>query len=404
MVSLSNFIELCGELFHKFDSRSEHIDTFRLLILFLYYRSGSNTFIASKLNESINGAELHREQHLTPEIDCMCKLWFKLIKDYGNPSLLAPNEGPEIIDRFYRAVKFNAQSLPVPNVPATSILCLFDCVSKLNHSCRPNAQILYNNAGGVVRAHVVATTDIARGAEICISYLSALGLPVDSRRQLLQQAFHFRCECCRCINEANHIQAIFMFPSSSDVRSLHALISSSIDDDILVGKNVGAFVSLLKHGVLEGMLADGESLDRSVDAYRVYDFAIKAFVILRTQLQRLSASSSNENSVIILKCHLIQISHILSNILSAFGSEYSNDRLMIIIYGVGIASKVRPAEIKDNDIMKAIHDIISEANRVLNFSLSVVGTPDSCGPSTAARTYQQFKKTVELVRVLFGDF
>jgi hypothetical protein len=173
----------------------------------------------------------------------------------------------------------------------------------------------------------------------------------------------------------------------------------------LVEKNVGAFLSFLKHGDLEELRVDGETHDRSIDAIRVFDFASKAFLILKGQFQRHSGCSNNENpSIATLKCKLIQTSYVLSSVLFAVGSEYSNDRLMIIMYGVGIASKIRSAEIKDSDIIKSINKIISEANRVLNFHLSIVNASDSRARAlgTAAYAYEQLRKSVESVRVALG--
>ena len=82
---------------------------------------------------------------------------------------------------------------------------VYDIISRINHSCDPNAVIQLNsqsgsssNDGGEKMA-VRAATDIAPGEEIYISYLSTL-LYADcpTRRQALREAKHFTCRCSRC--------------------------------------------------------------------------------------------------------------------------------------------------------------------------------------------------------------
>ncbi|KAI3629590.1 hypothetical protein MIR68_012412 [Amoeboaphelidium protococcarum] len=109
--------------------------------------------------------------------------------------------------------------------------------SKLNHSCVPNAQVLFTENNSNLR--VVALRDIAAGEEICISYIddccseedsddqqdvngdddmatemdhdyedvdgeqedSEDGEPATTRRDRLEMYYNFVCNCEKCIRE-----------------------------------------------------------------------------------------------------------------------------------------------------------------------------------------------------------
>jgi hypothetical protein len=83
-------------------------------------------------------------------------------------------------------------------------------ISRINHSCNPNAVILHDsgsnhNTGTTEdnkdddRQTVVAAADIAIGEEISISYLGILLYTERSVRQAsLRQNKHFNCHCSRC--------------------------------------------------------------------------------------------------------------------------------------------------------------------------------------------------------------
>ncbi|KAF9432142.1 hypothetical protein BGZ76_011206 [Entomortierella beljakovae] len=63
-----------------------------------------------------------------------------------------------------------------------------------NHSCRPNAIVMYERQVQIVRA----IEDIEPGQEICTSYVDN-GVQRAERRQLLREKYFFDCLCPRCI-------------------------------------------------------------------------------------------------------------------------------------------------------------------------------------------------------------
>jgi SET domain-containing protein len=70
--------------------------------------------------------------------------------------------------------------------------------SKLNHACSPNAHVV---SGSFVDAsiEVVALTDVALGAELCVSYTDPKLTHTQRRRHLLNNHF-FVCNCADCVS------------------------------------------------------------------------------------------------------------------------------------------------------------------------------------------------------------
>lgn len=62
-----------------------------------------------------------------------------------------------------------------------------------NHSCRPNAIVMYEAQTQIVRA----LEDITPGQEVCTSYVDN-GVQRKERRQLLAEKYYFHCMCPRC--------------------------------------------------------------------------------------------------------------------------------------------------------------------------------------------------------------
>jgi hypothetical protein len=80
---------------------------------------------------------------------------------------------------------------------------LYAQLSRVNHSCKPNAKRLHDGhgGGGVI---VKAARDINKGDEVLISYFGDTdkGLSVEMRRKRLQADFSFFCMCSLCKREA----------------------------------------------------------------------------------------------------------------------------------------------------------------------------------------------------------
>lgn len=75
--------------------------------------------------------------------------------------------------------------------------------SKINHSCRPNAEIRFPYSNNLLQ--VVALRDITADEEICISYLDEcqINRSRHSRQRRLQENYLFLCDCEKCQEEIN---------------------------------------------------------------------------------------------------------------------------------------------------------------------------------------------------------
>ncbi|GAV76218.1 SET domain-containing protein/zf-MYND domain-containing protein [Cephalotus follicularis] len=71
---------------------------------------------------------------------------------------------------------------------------LYPVVSIINHSCLPNAVLVFEGRLAVVRA----VHHILKGAEVSISYIETAGSTV-TRQKALREQYHFTCRCPRCI-------------------------------------------------------------------------------------------------------------------------------------------------------------------------------------------------------------
>ncbi|CDJ54173.1 zinc finger MYND domain-containing protein, putative [Eimeria brunetti] len=68
---------------------------------------------------------------------------------------------------------------------------------QFNHSCFPNAAVVFGGASGPLEMAVVASRSIMRGEEICISYVSPAAVRQE-RRNKLYFAYAFTCTCTLC--------------------------------------------------------------------------------------------------------------------------------------------------------------------------------------------------------------
>lgn len=75
--------------------------------------------------------------------------------------------------------------------------------SKINHSCRPNAEITFPHSNHTLA--VVAENVINVGDEILISYLDECNLNRSrhSRQKVLMENYLFVCNCPKCEAELN---------------------------------------------------------------------------------------------------------------------------------------------------------------------------------------------------------
>eukprot|EP00668_Euglena_longa_P038445 GGOE01049451.1.p1 GENE.GGOE01049451.1~~GGOE01049451.1.p1 ORF type:complete len:451 (-),score=125.20 GGOE01049451.1:43-1317(-) len=78
---------------------------------------------------------------------------------------------------------------------STQGIALYPLHSSINHSCAPNAEVVFEGPDAEVM--VRAVRPILAGEEVCISYINLDG-DRDLRQWLLEHCYLFRCQCTRC--------------------------------------------------------------------------------------------------------------------------------------------------------------------------------------------------------------
>ncbi|CDJ40263.1 zinc finger MYND domain-containing protein, putative [Eimeria tenella] len=90
---------------------------------------------------------------------------------------------------------------------------------RFNHSCLPNAAVVFGGPRGPLEMAIYASRSIASGEEICISYVSAAA-PREERRRRLLLAYGFNCTCALCCSCSSEPAAGSSSSSSSSGRSV----------------------------------------------------------------------------------------------------------------------------------------------------------------------------------------
>ncbi|KAF9586394.1 hypothetical protein BGW38_005825 [Lunasporangiospora selenospora] len=123
-----------------------------------------------------------------------------------------------------------------------------------NHSCRPNAIVMYEGQVQVVKA----LEDIEPGQEVCTSYVDN-GVQRTERRALLKEKYYFDCQCPRCSDEEDKVFKDSMMlaetkrteePSGEETTLAHT--GFRILDDLIEGDQDGP----------PGLKVDGEWLTK----------------------------------------------------------------------------------------------------------------------------------------------
>jgi len=86
---------------------------------------------------------------------------------------------------------------------------LFNSVCLFNHSCAPNAHLIFDAHNGC-RALIVATAKVPKGSSVTISY----GIDLDStddfdrREEMLEKELGFECKCLACLSKLDGLKSL----------------------------------------------------------------------------------------------------------------------------------------------------------------------------------------------------
>ncbi|KAF8157108.1 hypothetical protein B0H34DRAFT_849014 [Crassisporium funariophilum] len=88
--------------------------------------------------------------------------------------------------------------------------CVSPLVALINHSCDPNAVVVFPRSGGDSRKdqeplmQVIALRNIGPDEEILTAYVDTT-LPRGRRQRLLEETYHFKCRCSLCLLANNQV-------------------------------------------------------------------------------------------------------------------------------------------------------------------------------------------------------
>ncbi|KAI0635233.1 SET domain-containing protein [Trametes polyzona] len=121
----------------------------------------------------------------------------------GSPAELQPyglNSAGDLVDLISR---FTTNTFTLTSFSLTPIgICVAPSVAFANHSCNPNAVIVFPRTPGTPSSkepslNLIALRDIAPGKEVRISYVDTT-LPKRLRQQELAETYNFTCQCKVC--------------------------------------------------------------------------------------------------------------------------------------------------------------------------------------------------------------
>jgi hypothetical protein len=101
----------------------------------------------------------------------------------------------EVYARIVGILHLNTFSLDHSDAKKSESSALFHHASFINHSCDPNVAMDKVDTDGNVR--LSCRRPVLPGEELTIAYIDC-GLPTDQRREKLEWAYAFTCDCSRC--------------------------------------------------------------------------------------------------------------------------------------------------------------------------------------------------------------
>lgn len=91
---------------------------------------------------------------------------------------------------------FRNNAFEINSIKHSIYQAVFPQISRLNHSCLPNAQGNFNPSLGRFTIHAVR--EIHQNEELTLNYLPEHGSPRETRQTLLRDKYGFACDCPAC--------------------------------------------------------------------------------------------------------------------------------------------------------------------------------------------------------------
>lgn len=268
----NEFIDVCGSIFDEIcrvdvSQQSEGLVDLQFMVvklLFVYLQQ--NSILDYLSLETVLKCESHSDLE-NSELRKLSKSLYALLNSHRSP-LLFNAEGKttfqdSLLYTLLCVFQYNSQPLPVPGLKGVSLLCLFPSLSKLNHSCIPNAILEFGVKEGRVVGYLKLLKDVTPGEEISISYLNQTCLSYENRQELLSQAFQFTCSCTLCTEQCFSSQQSVLDQendrviASSTAGTISALTGSSTG----TGSEINVTVQIGKAEELLSVSLSGDSIN-----------------------------------------------------------------------------------------------------------------------------------------------
>ena len=229
------------------------------------------------------------------------------------------------------------------------VLMIYDKISKVNHSCRPNAVLSYDP--GIKMGSLRALSNIDRDQEIFINYRSSEEFTFSdevARSRTLQNDYGFHCQCPACSltgtaltrdrNTRDHARTYFAqiiapLPNRGDDRE------AQNTDLLTMLQTVGNYITQLKTlKIADGKLA--WAYQQEADLHVKLFHLLEAFQVQRTHCQNYCRGQPNP-----------RYSHIMA------AQNALRDRLT---YNIGIHGSEHPGIKEDNKYINELAELAIE--------------------------------------------
>ncbi|EMD31905.1 hypothetical protein CERSUDRAFT_119222 [Gelatoporia subvermispora B] len=156
-------------------------------------------------SKEINAMQSHRSSMQPSAVESHTHMAHSLVRYLGiaNPAELAPfglNSAGNLVDLISR---FATNTFTLTSFSLTPIgICICPSIALANHSCEPNAAIVFPRSSSLPQAqeplmHLMAIRDIAPNEQVVAAYVDVT-LPRELRQKALQETYSFTCKCKLC--------------------------------------------------------------------------------------------------------------------------------------------------------------------------------------------------------------
>ena len=388
----SSYIDICAPMFQAIDKMpsDSQQDQCRLVLNLLHARKFRNR------NAFAEVLQMERHESVPAIHTNRTASEFYRLAVLNAGDLLVSSDTEDVFCNIFRAVMYNSQSLSIPSLPGTSLLCLLSTMSRINHSCDPNVQVTCAVGKGGLRAALVSTRNIDRNEELCMTYISALHLRFRERRCILEEAFAFICECNRCQVEAKNPHS---YSVECDMNQMHLFrnpLPAVITSKFLV--TAASIVSCISDATYIHILSCS-AIKGNTSLYDVHDILSSLIGVLKDPKASSNIAPEESPRFLILLCRAI------TTVMKCFSCEFTMERLQILMFGIKLAGTSGVFRFHDSLYSECVQYLLTESEIHIRFhELAAEVNSDSSKHQTQTDFVRSivtpFREAVETARAL----